>query len=47
MFLPNAVVGELFQATRVANQLVQGDDYLSELGSVAAVLLPAVEHELV
>ena len=36
-----------FEAVRVADHLVQRVDDLAELGPVVAVLLPAVQHELV
>lgn len=36
-----------FEAVGVADHLVQRVDDLAELGPVVAVLLPAVQHELV
>lgn len=45
--LPSCFLGDYFQRGRVADEFVQSADEVCEAGTRGAVLLPAVQHELV
>lgn len=47
LLIPGCRVGRDFEATRVANELIQDADDLFELRPVVPLFLPAVQHQLV